>query len=379
MRQLALQASRYPDVDISFVIKQIKGRQIAKEKISTWHKYQQLLYPLHLSMEQASSEITAKYKESLCHGKSFVDLTGGFGVDFYFMSKNYESAVYVEQNADLAEIATHNFRILPHAAKIEIVNNDSVSFLQSMPNVDTIYIDPARRDSIGRKTVLISDCSPNLEDIDYLLNLKSKQTIIKLSPMLDISLALKSLSNVRSVHVLSVKNECKELVFVKDNEVVSDKGNVAFHCVDFSHERESIFTFSQEDKVEIKYTPTVCRYLYEPNSSIMKTGGYNYIQKEYDVLKLHPNSHLYTSDFLFDNFPGRVFEVDKCTSLSKKDVKENLSSFEQANLAVRNFPMSVQELRKKLKLKEGGDSYLFATTMLDEKKIVILTRKIIFG
>lgn len=375
VRQLALKAKHYPTIEVSLAIQQIKGRQIIKEKAPLWNEYRNLRYPPHLSMEQASSEVTAKYKADLCKGDSFVDLTGGLGIDFYFMSQRFKQAIYVEQNVELAEIATHNLRVLPQVCQVEVKNQDSVSYLHAMSAVDTIYIDPARRDTVGRKTVLISDCTPNLEEIDGLLSEKSKQTIIKLSPMLDISLAMKSLTNITAVYVLSVKNDCKELVLVKDNTIQDEKPEVVVHCVDFMKDSHSIFSFLLKDEINIKYTSDVLRYLYEPNSSIMKAGGYNYLQKEFAVEKLHPNSHLYTSDVLFTDFPGRVFEVEKVLTLNKKEVKEYIGGLAQANVTVRNFPLSVNELRKKLKLKEGGELYLFATTLMDNKKVLIKTRK----
>lgn len=376
VRMIALQAKRYPNIDIPLAIQQIKGRQVIREKVPLWAEYRAICYPPHLSLEQASSELTARYKSRLCKGDSFVDLTGGLGVDFYFMSQSSKSAIYVEQNKELTEIADHNLKILPQACLVEVKNQDSVSFLQTMPAVDTAYIDPARRDSVGKKTVFISDCTPNLEEIDGLLTKKSKRTIIKLSPMLDVSLALKSLTNVLSVHVLSVKNECKELVFVKDNTDTIDSRNVTFHCVDFTKDGESHFTFLHEDLIEIKYTANVLRYLYEPNSSIMKAGGYNYLQRKFsDIEKLHPNSHLYTSENFITDFPGRIFEVNRLLSLNKKEVREYLAPLKQANITVRNFPMSVNDLRQKLKLNEGGEFYVFATTLMNEKKVLILTKK----
>lgn len=379
VRQLALQAERFSGIDIPFAIRQIKGRQIIKEKSLFWYQYKELLLPQHLSLEQASSELTARYKASLCLGDSFVDLTGGLGIDFYFMSEAFKTAVYVEQKEELCKIASHNFSILPHSAEIQVKNDDSVSFLESMPVIDVLYIDPARRDAVGKKTILISDCTPNLEEIDELLNKNSRQTIIKLSPMLDINLALKTLTNIVAVHVLSVKNECKELVFLKDNRRFPSERPITFHCVELAKGKESIFSFSPKSNFEIKYSSQILRYLYEPNSSIMKAGGYNYLQEKFELKKLHPNSHLYTSDLLITEFPGRIFEVEKTISPNKKEIKKSISSLKQANLTVRNYPFSVNELRKNLKLKEGGDIYIFATTLADNQKILILTKKAEFS
>lgn len=375
LRQLALQAHRYPDIDIPQAIQQIKGRQVIKQKVPTWYAFENLSYPVHLSLEQSSSEKTALYKSNLVRGNSLVDLTGGLGVDFYFLSQKVEDAIYVERNGDLCKIASHNFNVFASKTQIKIENQESETFLQKLDYADTLYIDPARRDDVGRKTVSIADCTPNLEEIDDLLNQKSGRTIIKLSPMLDISLALKSLTNVTEVHILSVKNECKELVFVKDNLNTKSK-DISYFCVDFQTDGESIFHFRASDSTLVEYTSLLGTYLYEPNSSLMKAGGYNYLQNQYEMKKLHPNSHLYTSDILYADFPGRSFRIENVCSFSKKDLKEHIRPLKQANITVRNLPMSVQDLRSRLKLKEGGDVYIFGTTLFDSQKVLIKTTKV---
>lgn len=375
VRQLALRARSYPDIDMRFAIQQIAGRQIAKNKIPSWYDNDAIIYPKHLSLEQCSSEKTALYKARLCQGKTLTDLTGGLGVDFYFMSRHMEKTVYVEAQTELTELATHNFASLElHCA--DVVNNDAVNYLQDIETTqDIIYIDPARRNETGSKTVLIEDCVPNLLAIDDLLNEKAKRTIIKLSPMLDITLALQSLSNITEVHIVSIANECKELLFIKDSAA---QKAVAIHCVNILNngEEESFsFTHNEEESAITHFAQTVQQYLYEPNSSIMKAGAYKSIAAKYGLNKLHPNSHLYTSDTFVRDFPGRKFVVKNVISPNKKDIKSSLGQLKQANISTRNYPFSVAEIRKQTKLKEGGKDYIFATTLMNEKKVLILCEK----
>lgn len=371
VHSLALQAKQYPDIDMEMAIRQITGRKIAKEKIPSWYANDNIIYPKHLSMEQCSSEQTALFKASLCGGESMADLTGGLGVDCFFLAHGFNNAVYVEQQSELAEIAVHNFKIL--GQDIKVVNEDAVSYLSSMPPANLIYIDPARRDSTGRKTVLIEDCTPNILDIESLLEEKSKQVMIKLSPMLDITLAVKSVKSVSDVYIISVNNECKELLFIKKGNT----GKTLYHCVNIQNSNTDTYTFYKEDEdtISLNYTTKIAKYLYEPNASILKAGAYKSIAKAYSLDKLHPSSHLYTSEILYEDFPGRKFVVDNICSLNKKDMKEYLSDIKQANITTRNFPLSVQEIRKKTGLKDGGDIYIFATTLVDDRKVLLICHK----
>ncbi|MFV0311884.1 MAG: THUMP-like domain-containing protein [Dysgonomonas sp.] len=371
VHSLALQAKQYPDIDMEMAIRQITGRKIAKEKIPSWYANDNIIYPKHLSMEQCSSEQTALFKASLCGGESMADLTGGLGVDCFFLAHGFNNAVYVEQQSELAEIAVHNFEIL--GQDIKVVNEDAVSYLSSMPPANLIYIDPARRDSTGRKTVLIEDCTPNILDIESLLEEKSKQVMIKLSPMLDITLAVKSVKSVSDVYIISVNNECKELLFIKKGNT----GKTLYHCVNIQNSNTDTYTFYKEDEdtISLNYTTKIAKYLYESNASILKAGAYKSIAKAYSLDKLHPSSHLYTSEILYEDFPGRKFVVDNICSLNKKDMKEYLSDIKQANITTRNFPLSVQEIRKKTGLKDGGDIYIFATTLADDRKVLLICHK----
>lgn len=375
IKLLALQAKRYSNIDIQDAIQQIRGRQIARYKIPSWYSIQDIIYPKQISLEQSSSEYTARYKAELCDkGDSFVDLTGGMGIDFFFMSQKFTKATYVEQNEELVTIATHNKEVLK-AYNTHIVHEDSVSYLHKIEHTDTIYIDPARRDATGKKTVRIEDCTPNIIDIESILDVKANRTIIKLSPMLDISLAIKSLKNISDVHIVSHNNECKELLFIKNKKFAPLK----LHCVNITNENIDKYSFclETEHSLTIPYTSEIGNYLYEPNSSIIKAGAYKSITNEFSPInKLHSSSHLYTSDTLHTNFQGRKFQVISTTSLNKKELKKHLVNIDKANITVRNFPLTPDELRKKIGLKDGGDIYIFATTLADERKVLILCNKI---
>lgn len=370
IRQLALQGGKYPGIDLKMALQQIAGRQVIRTKLPSWYSAEELLYPAHLSLEQCSSEVTAHYKASLCSGETLVDLTGGFGVDCVFMAAGFLSAVYVERQEELCDLARHNFPLLqsPH---IDVRHGDGVDFLQKMKPVDCIFIDPARRNEQGRKTVQLSDCEPDVSQLETLLLKKAGKVIIKLSPMLDISLALKQLPSASAVHILSVQNECKELLVVLDREVPD---SVAIHCLNFAGDTRQEFHFTREDEQEVvcNYTPDIGKYLYEPNGSILKAGAYKSICGCYGVRKLHPSSHLYTSEECVENFPGRIFRVAGWGSVKDKNL---LSGISKANIAVRNFPLSADELRKKLRLKEGGEVYLFGTTLADGSKVLIRCEK----
>ncbi len=372
VRQLALSGQKRLGDALNYALNQIGGWQKAKEKIPSWSEIDDLVYPPHLSMEQCSSERTAAYKATLVQGDSFTDLTGGFGVDFAFIARNFKQATMVERNAELCEIAMHNLPLLglPHA---KVVNSDGIDHLRQMEPVDVIFIDPARRDQQGRKTVSIADCEPNLLEVLETLRTHAKKVLIKYSPMLDISLAVKELRQVESVHVVSVENECKELLFLLGEEAT---GNPPFHCVNLTKKGETRYTFTLEEErnATIRQAGEIGAYLYEPYSSLLKAGAYKSLCQRFPVEKLAVSSHLYTSDNLIEAFPGRAFRVIDTFTLNKKEVKEHLGGITKANIAVRNFPIGANELRNKLKIKEGGDLYLFATTHM-EKRLVVMCEK----
>ena len=373
VKKLALQTKHHPHVDMPAALTQIAGRQIAATKLPTWYAVDGIVYPPHLSMEQCSSELTARYKAALVSGDSLADLTGGFGIDCSFLAEQFKQVDYVERQEILCEIASHNFPLLG-LNQIRVNHADGVEFLQQLSQTDCIFLDPARRDKNGGKTVSVADCEPDAGALEPLLLTKARQVLLKLSPMLDISLALQALPHTTAVHIVSVSNECKETLLMLGPEVPQ---HIPIYCANLTNERQDVFQFDREEEAEAvcSYTSEVGRYLYEPNASLLKAGAYRILAQRFNLNKLHPNSHLYTSDQLAADFPGRIFETTGTCSLNKKELKSALGELPKANLTVRNFPASVAELRKRIKLKEGGDTYIFATTLADETKKLIICKK----
>ena len=373
VRKLAL--GKVPEgIDLPFCLQQIEGWQLACKKIPQWAETEGLLYPLRLSLEQCSSEKTALYKKQLVQRLlpdemgQMVDLTGGFGIDFSYMAPLFRKAVYIEQQAPLCQIARHNFSLLG-LQHVEVRQSQAEDEIENINKVSLIYADPARRDNAGRKVVLLEDCQPNVICLQDELLRRSTVVMLKLSPMLDIRQALRQLRNVREVHVVSVDGECKELLLVMHQQDTP----FYYHCVNLS---DSI----QETIVpETWGNPVICEkektFLYEPNASILKAGVQDALCEQFGLEKLHPFSHLYTSSELVADFPGRSFRIIGRSDFSKHGLRMLLSDIKQANLTVRNFPASVQELRKKLKLSEGGHLYLFATTLKDESHVLLLCEK----
>ncbi|MBQ8500894.1 MAG: SAM-dependent methyltransferase [Bacteroides sp.] len=382
VRTLALQASRYPTVDMPVALTQIAGWQVAREKIPSWAATDDIRYPAHLSMEQCSSEATARYKSSIVKQASascrhLTDLTGGFGIDCAFLAPCFEKTTYVERQETLCAIAHHNFPLLG-LSHIAVEHDDAIRYLQEMEPVDWLFLDPARRDGYGGKTVAIGDCEPDVSALEELLLTKAHHVLVKLSPMLDLSLALQQLHHVAEAHIVSVCGECKELLLLLGADAPAMSDEVPIHCVNLqgNEVQQVCFTRSQESALPCSYTTQIGNYLYEPNASLLKGGAYHYLSNRYRVEKLHPNSHLYTADMYLPHFPGRRFKVESSCSFNKKDIKNMLGTIHKANLTVRNFPASVSDLRKRLKLSEGGEVYLFATTLADESKVLIYCSKV---
>ena len=364
VRELAL--SKAPDgIDLHFCLQQIAGLQVAQKKLPSWAKTEGILFPPRLSLEQCSSEQTALYKQELVErllpeGRAkMVDLTGGFGIDFSFLARLFDEADYVETNENLCEIARHNFPLLG-LQKASVHNGKGEDFLDEMGDFCLIYLDPSRRDADGRKVVALGDCSPNVESLHDKLLDHAPVVIVKLSPMLDIQDALRRLPNVCEVHIVSVYGECKEVMLVLRRE---KKGDLRFYCVNIAAQTQAFCTKTRE--VEPIIAPLPERYLYEPNASILKAGVQNALCQSYDVRKLHAFSHLFTSAHFIEDFPGRAFMIEDYCGFGKKELKKLLEGIGQCNLTVRNFPATVAELRKRLKLREGGNIYLFATTLSD--------------
>lgn len=370
VRQLALKGMD------PLVIQQIAGWQVARTKVPSWAEVEGLHYPRHLSLEQCSSEQTSRYKASLLSpGDTFVDLTGGFGVDFFFMSQPFQRRVYVEQQQELCDIARHNFDLLNHPCTV--VCGSATEYLQQMPHASAIYIDPARRDAHGARTYSISDCTPNVLELQELLVKKADRVIIKLSPMLDWHKAASDLQHISAIHIVSVQNECKELLLVLADGAMSEAPVVCINLLaDGTLQRFEYnpATNAQSTNINAKVNAT---YLYEPNASIMKAGCFDEIGDFYQICKLSANSHLYVSDHEVKDFPGRRFQILSIPSMNKRELKEALRDIDRANITVRNFPMSAEALRKRLRLKDGGDLYIFATTIGDGSHQLFICRKIV--
>lgn len=375
IRTLALSGSKYPDVDIPFALDQIAGRQTARKKIPRWAAIDDVVYPPHLSMEQCSSEQTALYKASMVEGETLVDLTGGFGVDFSFMSCGFKKSIYVERQKHLCEIADSNFGVLKLTGA-NVVCGDGVEYLETLDHVSWIYLDPARRNEHGGKTYAISDCMPDVTEIKDLLLAKADKVMVKLSPMLDWRKAVDDLGNcVSEVHIVSVDNECKELLLIMQREAAELK----VVCVN----NDEVFVFGSSDDTfrssgvkEWRSDATESTYLYEPNASIMKAGCFAELERAFGARQVERNSHLFVSEHFIEDFPGRKFRVEKVTTLNKKDIKNALDGIVKANITVRNFPMSVEQLRKRLKIKEGGSDYIFATTLMDKSHVLLLCSRL---
>ncbi len=373
VRNLALHPGKVDGVDLPLALRQIEGRQIALKKLPSWTEVEGILYPPHISLEQCSSEQTALYKSQILKGESLVDLTGGFGVDFSYISRGFKQATYVERQTLLCEVASHNFPLLglPHA---EVVCAQATDFLSAMPAVDCIYLDPARRDQYGRKVVSLTDCEPDLTQLLPALFEKSKRILVKYSPMLDLSSALAALQGVAEVHVVAVNNECKELLFLFDRERSGEEMRIVCAHLTRGGLSSIFFTKEEERGAVCSLAKEMGTYLYEPNVSLLKGGAYRLLSQRYSLSKLDVNTHLYTSNEMVADFPGRIFKVESCFSMGKSELKQNLAGVESANLSVRNFPQTVLQLRTKLKLKEGGDLYLFATTFAGKKVLIKCTK-----
>lgn len=367
VRKLALRSHKSPDVDLPYALEQIAGRQKARAKLPSWSAVDGIVYPHHLSMEQCSSEATARYKASIAgKGALFVDLTAGFGVDMAFVSQGFQKAVHVERQPQLCAISSENFRLLG-LNHIEVVCGDGVAYLHTMKHADLLFIDPARRDEHGGRTYDISDCTPNVfEILDEMLE-KADRVMIKLSPMLDWRKAVADLGKVNEVHIISVDNECKELLLILSKAMKP----LRVFCVN----NDECFEVVEGILPQPHSLSQDMRYLYEPNASVMKAGCFALIEQRFGVMQLEKNSHLFVSDKEISGFPGRQFLIEKRTSMNKRELKAVLADVEQANITVRNFPMSVAELRKRLKLKEGGDVYIFATTISGEGHQLLVCRK----
>ena len=420
VRQLAFLGSKYPEVDMPFALDQIRGRKMARVKLPRWASLEGIIYPPHISMEQCSSESTALYKAELAarllglpasssgtemkaeNEIEFVDLTGGFGVDFsYIAARLGVKSMYVERQAHLCEAAKENFgrlglknAIVKNGDGIEVLHSfhpkkkdaasadDSLGITYDQPRsllktnlgLKIIFIDPARRDDAGNKVVSLKDCTPDVTVLQEEMLSKADYVIIKLSPMLDWHRAISELSHVREVHIISVNNECKELLLVLSARNMGE--NLRIYCINDA--QSFVCDELDMESSQVKIAPSTLEemlYLYEPNASLMKAGCFGVLSGRYDARMLSKNSHLFVSREPIAAFPGRSFRIIAVSSFNKKELKRHLSGITKANIATRNFPLSVAELRKRLKLKDGGETYIFATTLSDESHVLVITEK----
>ena len=420
VRQLAFLGSKYPEVDMPFALDQIRGRKMARVKLPRWASLEGIIYPPHISMEQCSSESTALYKAELAarllglpvsssgtemkaeNEIEFVDLTGGFGVDFsYIAARLGVKSMYVERQAHLCEAAKENFgrlglknAIVKNGDGIEVLHSfhpkkkdavsadDSLGITYDQPRsllktnlgLKIIFIDPARRDDAGNKVVSLKDCTPDVTVLQEEMLSKADYVIIKLSPMLDWHRAISELSHVREVHIISVNNECKELLLVLSARNMGE--NLRIYCINDAQSFVCDELDMESSQVKIaSSTLEEMQYLYEPNASLMKAGCFGVLSGRYDARMFSKNSHLFVSQAPIEAFPGRSFRIIAVSSFNKKELKRHLSGITKANIATRNFPLSVAELRKRLKLKDGGETYIFATTLSDESHVLVITEK----
>lgn len=369
IKQLLLKKSPFSNVSIQEIVQQIKGRKTAQKKFPFLME-DHLVFPPNLNLEQASSQSTAEYKGKNLIGKSFLDLTSGFGIDAYFLSQNFEEVTLVEQNYDLIKIVEHNWKVLNR--KANFINQNLEEYIESLrePKTDTytkfdvIYLDPARRDQNNKKKFLLEDLSPNLLEIEEKLRSISDKIIVKLSPLIDISYLVSELKNINEIKIIAVRNEVKELVLIMENKEKKEKSkDTKITCVNLeSDEPEFSFYINEEKNATSQFSETL-NFLYIPNNSILKAGAFNIISEKFGLKKLHPNTHFYTSENKIENFPGRVLKVEK---IDGKNLKKN----DQFNIVSKNYPLKPDEIKKKYRLKDGGDHYLIFTQSINEKVIL---------
>lgn len=368
---LTLKGTNYFSVTTIEIIEQIEAKKRCEKKLPTWYNTQNIYYANKLNIEQTSSEITAKYKSKIINGNAFIDLTGGFGVDSYYFSKQFNSVEHCEIDKNLSEIVKYNFKQLK-IKNINALNIDGIEHLTHCTlNYDLIYLDPSRRHESKGKVFFLKDCIPNVTTHLDLLFSRSKNIMIKTSPLLDLTIGIGELKYVKAIHVVAVNNEVKELLWILENKF---NGGIQIETVNLKKEKNDHFKFSLENEKNTQSNYNLpLTYLYEPNSAILKSGGFDSISKELKVFKLHKHSHLYTSDSLVD-FPGRTFNIENISPFNKKELKKLTNT--KANITTRNFPESVQRIRKKFKIKDGGNSYMFFTTNMNSEKIMIKASKV---
>lgn len=369
--KLALQKNPFPEVEWILILNQIEAKKKSKLKLPSWFATENIIYPSKISIEQTSSETTALYKSKIVSGTHLIDLTGGFGVDSFYFAKKIKNITHCEINSELSQIVAHNFQQLK-ANNITCHAADSLSALASFNTKwDWIYIDPSRRNNAKGKVFMLNDCLPNVPENLDLLFTYSNAILIKTAPLLDISSGLSELQGVKKIHIIAIDNEVKELLWELHQDY---SGTINIKTINITKEKEQVFTFDRETNFETVHYSEPLNFLYEPNSAIMKSGGFDQVGLSYNLNKLHKHSHLYTHSDLID-FPGRVFKIDKTFRYTKEEMKIFLEN-KIANLTTRNFPETVENIRKKWKIKDGGNLYSFFTTDIHNYKIVLICSKI---
>jgi len=369
--KLALQKNPFPEIEWIQILNQIEAKTKAKNKLPTWFSAKYIIYPSKISVEQTSSEKTALFKSKIVSGENLIDLTGGFGVDDYYFAKKIKKIVHCEINSELSNIVKHNFEQL-NCTTISCQAGDSLETLTKLNTKwDWIYIDPSRRNDAKGKVFMLQDCLPNVPEYLDLFFEYSNNILIKTAPLLDISAGLSELKNVKTIHIVAIENEVKELLWELNKDF---SGKTTLKTVNLLKDKEDAFKFTLDENSEVPSYGLPQKYLYEPNSAIMKSGGFNEVGVFYKLDKLHKHSHLYTNSTLI-TFPGRIFEIEKIIPYSKIEMKTVLEN-KQANITTRNFPDSVESIRKKWKIKDGGNQYCFFSTDENDNKIVLICTKI---
>lgn len=368
--KLILKGSPFDSISIQELANQIIAKQKSEKKLTTWFSTKNIYYPAKISIEQTSSEITAKYKSEIISGDNVIDITGGFGVDCYYFSKHFNKVIHCEINEELSTIVKHNYQQLK-VSNIEIFTGNGFDFLKNTDqNFDCIYIDPSRRSDIKGKVFLLKDCLPNVPPkIDFFLS-KAKHVLIKVSPILDIKNTIRDLKNVKEVHIVAINNEVKELLFLLEKDYLKE---IKIKTINFQKENAQKFEFNIEEKVTSEYSEPLS-YLYEPNVAILKSGGFHQISKKLGIYKLQQHSHLYTSEKQI-NFPGRIFKIENVISYDKKKLSKLLPN-RKANITTRNFSKTVAQIRKETKIKDGGTTYIFFTTDINNKPKLVMCKKL---
>lgn len=368
--KLALSKNPFPEVDWKEIINQIVSKNKSKHKLPTWFNTENIYYPASISIEQTSSEITAKYKSELISGTSLIDLTGGFGVDDYYFSKQFKHVIHCEKNAALSEIVQHNYGVL-NVNNITCLAQNSTEVIEQSENAfDWIYIDPSRRSDVKGKVFLLKDCLPNVPENLSLYFSKSQSILIKTAPLLDITAGCMELENIKSIHIVAIENEVKEILWLLEKGYDDE---IEVNAVNIQKEKTDCTTFILGEHTPARFSLPQ-EFLYEPNAPLLKSGGVDYLCDALHITKLHPHSHLFTHSELVD-FPGRRFSINEVIPFKKENLKKQLEG-KKMNVTTRNFPISVEEIRKKYKIADGGTVYAFFTTNINNEKIVLICTKI---